>query len=357
LPQRFYLLYGPDEFAAAEYVDDLKAELGDPSLAALNTTLVDGRTVTLTELRSICDTLPFLAARRLVVVEGWLTRLLARAEPDEDEAAEAGDEPRAPQRRTGVVGAGAGGGGGAARETMAALADYLAHLPESTLLVLLEKRDLPERNLLLKAASGAEWGLVKRFDLPKGEALVRWIRARAKAEGGEFTREAAESLADVESDPRALGHEIVKLLTYVGFERPVELDDVQTLTPAGGEAKVFDLVDAIGQRRGPQAMRELHKLLETAEPLYVLSMIVRQYRLLLQAKELLGERATEAEISKALGLHPFPTGKVCAQARNFSLDGLERIYRRLLDYDVGIKTGQIEAATALDTLVGALTAN
>jgi DNA polymerase-3 subunit delta len=342
---RFYLLHGPDEFASAEYLAELKDQLGDPSLAALNTTVLDGRTVTLAEVRASADALPFLAPRRLVLVEGWLTRLLARAEPDEDE--DAGDAPadEAPRR------------GGGAKEAMTALVDYLPHLPESTLLVLLEKRDLPERNLVLKAASKAEWALVKRFDLPKGETLVRWIRARAKAEGGEFTREAAESLADVEADPRALGHEILKLLTYVGFERPVELDDVQTLTPAGSEAKIFDLVDLIGQRRGPQAMRELRKLLETAEPLYVLSMIVRQYRLILQAKELLGERATEADISKALALHPFPTGKVCAQARNFSLDGLERIYRRLLDYDVGIKTGQIEAAAALDTLVAALTAN
>jgi DNA polymerase-3 subunit delta len=344
---RFYLLHGPDEFASAEFVAELKAQLGDPSLADLNTTVLDGRSVTLAEVRASAEAVPFLAPRRLVLVEGWITRLLARAEPDEDEDEDdAAPADEAPRRS-----------GGGAKEAMTALADYLPRLPESTLLVLLEKRDLPERNLVVKAAAKADGAVVKRFELPKGEALVRWIRARAKAEGGEFTRQAAESLADVEADPRALGHEILKLLTYVGFERPVELDDVQTLTPAGSEAKIFDLVDLIGQRRGPQAMRELHKLLETAEPLYVLSMIVRQYRLLLQAKELLGERASEADISRALGLHPFPTGKVCAQARNFSLDGLERIYRRLLDHDVGIKTGQIEAAAALDTLVAALTAH
>jgi DNA polymerase-3 subunit delta len=208
---------------------------------------------------------------------------------------------------------------------------------------------------VLKAATGADWALVKLFDLPKGDALVRWIRARAKAEKGEISLEAAQALAEVEDDPRALGNEITKLLTYVDFARPVELEDVQTLTPAGGEAKVFDMVDAIGQRRGPVAQRELHKLLESAEPLYALSMIVRQYRLLLLAREMLNERASEADISKALALHPFPTGKICAQARKFTLDDLEQIYRRLLEYDVEIKTGRIQAEAALDTLVGALT--
>jgi DNA polymerase-3 subunit delta len=238
---------------------------------------------------------------------------------------------------------------------MAALVEYASHLPESTALVLVEPRDLPERNVVLKAASSAEWGLVKHFPLVKGETLAKWVRARAKAAGGEFSREAADALAEVEDDPRALGNEILKLLTYVGFERPVEIEDVQTLTPARAEAVIFDLVDAVGQRRGREAMRLMHTLLETDEPLYVLTMIVRQYRLLLQAKEMLEARAPEGDISKALGLHPYPTGKVCAQTRNFTLAGLEGIYRRLLEYDLGIKTGQMEAGPALDTLVGALT--
>ena len=137
---------------------------------------------------------------------------------------------------------------------------------------------------------------------------------------------------------------------------PVELTDVEALTPAGGEAKIFDLVDALGQRRGPPAMRELHKLLEREEPLYVLGMIVRQFRHMLLAKELLEGRMGEAEIAQTLGLHPYPAEKICAQARTFSLPALERLYRRLLDYDTDIKTGQVEAAAALDTLVASLTA-
>jgi DNA polymerase-3 subunit delta len=348
MPPRFFLLHGPDEFASAEFVEVLKAKLGDPALAELNTTVFDGRTATLAEVRATADTMPFLAERRLVIVEGWLTRLLSRAAASRDDGDESDEETGEDAARPAAA--------GSARDQMAALVSYLPDVPETTALVLVERRLLPPRNAVLLAASGAEWGYVKLFDLPKGDVLVRWIRARAKAEGGEIDREAAEALAEVESDPRALGHEITKLLTYAGFARPVGLDDVQTLTPAGGEAKVFDMVDAVGQRRGPAAQRELHRLLESAEPLYAMSMIVRQFRLLLQAREMLDERKSEADISQALGLHPFPTGKVCQQARSFNLPDLERIYRRLLDYDVEIKTGQIEAAAALDTLVGALTA-
>ncbi len=329
----FYLLHGPDEFAIAELVDALKEKMGDPAMASLNTTLFDGRSVTLAELRGACDTMPFLSPRRLVIVEGWLTKLLGKTEDGEEEGTVASN-----------------------KETLSALAAYLPALPETTALVFVEKREIPERNAVLKAAASNTWGFVKFFDAPKGEALVRWIQARAKREQGEFTREAAHALAAADPDPRALDHEILKLLTYVDFARPVEGADVEALTPAGGEARIFDLVDAIGQRRGPPAMRELHKLLEREEPLYVLGMIVRQFRYMLLAKEMLEARASEMEIAKALGLHAYPTEKICAQARNFSLPTLEHVYRRLLDYDTDIKTGQVESGAALDTLVASLTA-
>ena len=336
MPPRFYLLHGPDEFASAEALDQLKSKMGDPALAALNTTLFDGRSVTLGELRTACETVPFLAERRMVIVEGWLTKLLGKGESDEGE----------PAAETGT-----------AKETLASLAEYLPSLPPTTALIFIEKRAIPERNVVIRAAAEGGWALIRFSDVPKGDALVSWIRARAKAEGGEFTRDAAQALASVESGPRALGSEIVKLLTYVNFTRPVEAADVEALTPAGGETRVFDMVDAIGQRRGPAALRELKKLLDREEPLYVLGMIVRQFRLMLQAKELLADaRAGEAEVARALGLHPFPAGKVCAQARTFALADLEHIYRGLLAYDVEIKTGQVEAGAALDALVAGLTA-
>ena len=330
-----YLLHGPDDFALAEFVAELKAKLGDPATADLNTTVFDGRTVALPELRSIADTMPFLAPQRLVIIEGWLTKLLSKSEASEDEGEATPTN--------------------SAKETLAQLADYLPNVSPTTLLVLTERRTLPERNALLKTLTGQDWATIKLFDLPKGEGLVKWVMARAKAEGGAFEREAAQALATAESDPRALGNEIIKLLTYVNFARPVDLADVETLTPMGGEAKIFDMVDAIGQRRGPVALRELHKLLDKEEPLYILSMIVRQFRLMLQAKELLEARTSEGDISQTLGLHPFPTKKICEQARAFTLPGRERIYHRLLDYDADMKTGQVDSAAALDTLVVSLT--
>src|SRR5690242_5601796 len=119
MPPRFYLLHGPDEFASAEYLAALKTKLGDPAMGDLNTAAFDGRSATLPEVRAIADTLPFLTARRLVVVEGWLTRLVGRDQPAGDEPAE---EPASEDARR----------GSSSREQMAALAEYLPNLPDST---------------------------------------------------------------------------------------------------------------------------------------------------------------------------------------------------------------------------------
>jgi DNA polymerase III subunit delta len=303
--------------------------------------------VTLPELRSVCDTMPFLTKRRLVIVEGWLTKLLSKGEGnEEDDSAPAG------------AGGAAGGGPPAAasvKELLAALGDYLPELPETTALVFLEKRALPPKHALLKAAAGQPWALVKLFDTPKGPELAMWIEKRAKAEGGVIARDAAQALGAVEADPRALDHEITKLLTYVNFARPVTVADVEALTPVGGEAKIFDMVDAIGQRRAQVATRELHHLLDKEDPLYVLGMIVRQYRLILQARELLDARQTDGAVAQTLGLHPYPAGKICAQARLSALPELEQIYHRLLACDTDIKTGRTDPAAALEALVVSLT--
>ena len=63
----------------------------------------------------------------------------------------------------------------------------------------------------------------------------------------------------------------------------------------------------------------------------------------------------EAEVAKELHIHPYRAKKLTAEARRLSLDGLEAIYNRLLDYDLKIKTGKIEAELALETLVVTLT--
>ena len=71
------------------------------------------------------------------------------------------------------------------------------------------------------ALAGGKRVLMKAFPLP--ENLARWIQERAKASGGQFSFEAADTLAhQVGLEPHVLDQEIRKLLLYVNYARPVE---------------------------------------------------------------------------------------------------------------------------------------
>jgi len=325
----FYVFHGTDEFTRAETLADFKRRLGPPDTVDLNTTLLDGKSLSLAELRHACDAIPFLAEKRLVIVEGWLTRLTRRK----------GRELSTAQK-----------------EMLAALADYLPRLPQTTRLVFVEEKPLPASHPVLQLAQREKAGYVKRFDPPDDRALPHWIEKHVRKHGGQIEPQATRQLAAVVgANLRLLDQEIGKLVTYTNAERAITKADVDSVVPYAQAAIVFDLVDALGRRDGRTGAQTLHRLLDAGEhPLGLLAMIARQFRLLIQVKELKAEGATPRDVAKKLGVHPFPAGKLYNQATHFTAAQLEAVYRHLLDTDVDIKSGKIEAEVALDLLVAGL---
>jgi DNA polymerase-3 subunit delta len=321
----FYVFHGPDELSCSEALAKLKEQMGDPSLADLNTTILNGDSLTLGQLQEVCDALPFMSDRRLVIVHNYLSRLSSRK-------------------------------GSADRSMLDSLADYLPTMSDSVRLIFVENETLAKNHPILKLAEKHDAGQVVAFEGPGRGELAGWIVGRVERLGAGIERNAAEALAfAVGDDLRLLNSEIEKLSTYVGDERPITTEDVDLMVPYAGAANVFVMVDAIGRRDGRTALHMLHKLLdENAAPLYLLSMIVRQFRILIQVKELSSQGLATSTIAKRAGLHSFVAEKAQRQAMNFSLAQLELIYVRLLETDLAIKTGQSEDVLALDSLVAAL---
>ena len=116
------------------------------------------------------------------------------------------------------------------------------------------------------------------------------------------------------------------------------------------------MTDAIAHSDEERAAHELHHLLDQGEnPLGLLAMIVRQFRLLILVKELQARNLPADAIAKEISVHPFVAKKIGEQARAFrDTAQLEQIYRRLLDIDVEIKTGVTPDVLALDLLVAGL---
>jgi DNA polymerase-3 subunit delta len=192
--------------------------------------------------------------------------------------------------------------------------------------------------------------------LPRQWEMAGWILNETKNQGGEIESPAAAKLVEmVGVNTRQAGQEIAKLLAYVNWERQVKVQDVEAVSIVTAQESVFDFVDALANGNGKSAQYLLHRLLESEDAFSLWGMVVRQFRLLLLAREVLDSRGGKDEVAQALGVHPFVAEKTTGQARGFTLPVLERIYHKLLEIDEGAKTGQVALELALDTLVVELT--
>ena len=149
-----------------------------------------------------------------------------------------------------------------------------------------------------------------------------------------------------------LDNELDKLIAYRGGAGPIRKTDVRLMVPYTQEASIFDMVDAIGQKNSAEATRLLRELeRDGAAPLYLLAMIVRQFRILVQVTDLQDSGLDKYEIGTKIGLHHYPTGKAMQQSRRWRMDALLTAYDRLLETDLAIKTGKLPDDLALDLLV------
>jgi DNA polymerase-3 subunit delta len=323
----FYLFHGEDEYRRSLQLATMKAKLGDPVTVALNTTELNGRRLTLDELISVCDAMPFLAEKRLVIVYNLAARFERKKGTAEDDAEQ---DPAFLEQ----------------------FEEYVNSLPESTRLVLVEDGKIKEANRIYKIVTKSDQGHLHEFaPLDPGE-LSRWIPEHVEEKGGRIERAAVNALAAfVGSDLRLLDQEIDKLLTYAGPERAVTEQDVRLLV-SYAQANIFDMVDALGKRDTRRAMELMEQLLESGEhPLYLLRMIVRQFRILIQIKELLAKGTPVKDIQGLLRLHPYVVKKTTGQAANFSILQLEVIFKQLHEVDAAVKSGEMEPALALNLFV------
>lgn len=306
-----YLFHGDDLFARDEQVARLLKKQGDSASASMNVQRFSTESAALGDVAQACAALPFLAGRRIILLDR-------------------------PGRWCGDA------------ERWERFRELLEGVPASTALVLLEPGVLaPKSRLLAWAEARAPSVYIKALPAPRGKDFVAWVMRRAQSHGMAMETEAAQLLAElVGEDAEAADHELAKLRDYTGGEGPVHPEDVEQLTSFHGQTDIFAMVDALGKRQVRAALERLQRLLQEEDPHYAFVMVIRQFRLLLRAREALDAGQNPLQ---ALGVHPFVAGKVTEQARNFHRSDLERIYRRLMEIDLEDKSGgsQLEA-----TLVG-----
>jgi DNA polymerase-3 subunit delta len=194
---------------------------------------------------------------------------------------------------------------------------------------------------------------LQEFSLFGGEKLKNWIKKEFQRCKVEISPVAIQTLINfVGNDLWQLSNEIEKLASFKGEGKKIKDEDVLLLVKPKIETGIFQTIDAIAERKKNKALTLIHQHLEKGDsPQYLLSMINFQFRNLLEIKDMVEKNRPYYVILKKSNLHPYVVKKSYQQAQKFSLSQLKKIYQRIFQVDLAIKTGKIMPELALDLLI------
>lgn len=223
---------------------------------------------------------------------------------------------------------------------------------ENNILVFFEAGETDLRHPLLSFLKKS--AQVQEFKVQTNSSLTSWIKQEVTEMGGRITPAAVEKLvAQSGSDSWGLMNEMIKLVNFKGGQ-PIEGRDVDLLVGSKDrtEANIFKTIDAVagGNKKVALSLLSRH-LAQGGSPIYLLTMIVYQFRNLLIARDLLDKGKSLPDIIRVTGWKSFMAQKYYSLVQKFSRPRLKSIYAKILETDLKIKTGKINPRRGLELLV------
>lgn len=217
------------------------------------------------------------------------------------------------------------------------------------------------KNKLFKFLSKQKF--VQEFNSLNNLQLAAWIKEEVGKQDAKISQQAIMLLAGYfGSDLWQLSNELKKIIEYKkgkdlkliqsGQFVTIEKEDVEELCRGQVDENIFALTDAISARNKSLAINLFQREIESGvAPAYLLHMVVRQFKIMIQVREGLDQGYTSKKIISQLKLHPFVVQKSTGQVRNFTLDKLKNIFNRLVEIDQEIKIGKNDLESALTLLI------
>lgn len=191
------------------------------------------------------------------------------------------------------------------------------------------------------------------FKLFDSIEMRRWIINQLKKTNKMIEPSALNYLIDACADLWQASNEIGKLAVL--SHKQITLDDVTALVLTKVDNNIFHLTDALGQKKMDQALKLLSDQLSAgAEPLYLLSMIARQIKILIKIKSAqsrLGNNAPAGQLAVTVREHPFVVQKTRPMTKLFSLNRLIDIHSLILKTDLKLKSSRLSPETLLSKLI------
>lgn len=317
-PAPVYLCYGPEKYKMREFIQVLTDLLIEPEHKDFAVSKFDLSEISLSAVLEDAETLPFMVPKKLVIAKNALFFTGAKESSKIE-------------------------------HHLDRLTDYLKSPAEHTVVVFTVDADkLDERKKIVKALKDLEAAVP--FLSLSPEELQQWVAKQAQQLGFTFTGEAADQLIlYTGGNLQSLSAEIEKISLYVGVSAEASVDVIDQLVARSTEQNVFILIEDIVNVRLERAFVILEELLkQREEPIKIASLIARQFRIMLQVKELSKQGYSQQQMASQIGLHPFAVKVAEGQARKYDIEKLSRIMSQLADLDFQMKTGKIDKVLGLE---------
>ena len=216
--QNIYLLYGEEAYLKRQYKEKLlKAMVTEGD--TMNFSAYEGKDIVQGELIDLAETLPFFAERRVLLVED----------------------------------------SGFFKNSSEELAAYIPEVAESTCFIFVES-EVDKRNKLYKQVKKS--GRIVCFERQNDEILMRWVGGRLKKEGKAMTRAAYQRfITKTGNDMENIDRELEKLICYCMDRETIEEEQVEAICVEQTENKIFEMINAISEKRQKQALDLYYDLL------------------------------------------------------------------------------------------------
>lgn len=304
-----YLLFGEEAYLKHQYKEKLLNAL-NPDGDTMNFSRYEGKGVDVKQLIDLCETMPFFAERRIILLED-----------------------------TGFF-----------KNKCEELADYMKSLPDYLVLVFSES-EVDKRSRMYKAVKSG--GRVTEFAKQDEKTLMRWAAGILGKEGRKITQRDMELfLTKTGTDMGNIRMELEKLITYTEGQDIVSAEDIEAVCVPQTTNKIFDMVRAVTEKNQKRALELYYDLLTLKEPpMRILFLLAKQFRQLLLTKKMSGEGASQNEIATRLGVPSFVVRNISACARSYTVEELEQAVEDFVDAEEAVKTGRLGDVLSVELLI------
>ena len=304
-----YLIYGEESFLRKQYKERLKKALS-PEEDSMNYSYYEGKDISAGEIIDLAETMPFLAERRTIIIEN---SPFFKSEGEK-------------------------------------IAEYLNAVPDTTYFVFVEE-SVDKRSKMYKSL--AKNGCVVEAQGLSEDKLMTWILQLLKKDNKKITQNTMHYLLDkIGTNMENIRQEVEKLICYCYDKEVITIEDVDAVCTTQISNQIFEMLDAMANKRQKTALSLYYNLLALKEPpMRILFLIGRQFNLLLQARMLKQKGYGDRAIAEKIGVPPFAATKYLNQASKFKMEDLRKAVEECVEADEAVKSGNRNDRLSVELLI------